>query len=104
VIYANEAAARMVGYPSGRAFVEAPLQETMESFEVLDEEGRPFPLENLPGRRALRGEEGAEEVLRFRVLATGEERWSVVKAVPVFDEGGRVRMAVNIFRDVTGQR
>jgi PAS domain S-box-containing protein len=104
VIYANEAAARMVGYPSGRAFVEAPLQETMESFEVLDEEGRPFPLENLPGRRALRGEEGAEEVLRFRVLATGEERWSVVKAVPLFDEGGRVRMAVNIFRDVTGQR
>jgi PAS domain S-box-containing protein len=103
VIYANEAAARMVGYPSGRAFVEAPLQETMERFEVLDEEGRPFPLENLPGRRALGGEEGAEEVLRFRVLATGEERWSIVRAVPVFDEGGRVRMAVNIFRDVTEQ-
>jgi PAS domain S-box-containing protein len=104
VIYANEAAARMVGYPSGRAFVEAPLQETMERFEVLDEEGRPFPLENLPGRRALRGEEGAEEVLLFRVLATGEERWSIVRAVPVFDEGGRVRMAVSIFRDVTEQR
>jgi len=104
VIYANEAAARMVGYPSGRAFVEAPVQEVMERFEVLDEEGRPFPLENLPGRKALRGEEGAEEVLRFRVLETGEERWSIVKAVPVFDEWGRVRMAVNVFRDVTEQR
>ena len=73
-------------------------------FEVVDEEGRPFPLENLPGRRALSGEERAEEVLRFRVLARGEERWSVVRAVPIFDEQGEVRMAVNIFRDITEQR
>jgi PAS domain S-box-containing protein len=104
VIYANEAAARMVGYPSARAFVEAPWREVMERFEVQDEEGRPFPLERLPGRRALLGEEGAEEVLRFRVRATGEERWSIVKATPVFDERGNVRLAVNIFRDVTESR
>ena len=104
VIYANEAAARMVGYPSGRALVEAPLQQVMERFEVFEAEGRPFPLENLPGRRALGGEEGAEEVLRFRISETGEERWSLVKAMPVFDEQRRVRMAVNIFRDVTEQR
>ncbi len=104
VIYANETAARMVGYPSGQALVEAPLQEVMERFEVFDEEGRPFPLEKLPGRRALQGDEGAEEILRFRVIETGEERWSLVRAMPVFDAGGRVCMAVNIFRDVTERR
>jgi PAS domain S-box-containing protein len=76
----------------------------MAGFEVFDEEGRPFPLGHLPGRRALSGEEGAEEVLRFRALATGEERWSVVRAEPVFDERGEVRVAVNIFRDVTESR
>jgi PAS domain S-box-containing protein len=59
------------------------------------------PLEELPGRRALRGEEGNERVLCFRVVATGEERWSVVRAMPVFDENGSVLMAVNIFHDVT---
>jgi PAS domain S-box-containing protein len=101
VIYANEVAARMVGYPSARAFLEASLQEVMQRFEVFDESGRPFPLKNLPGRRALQGEEGIEEVLRFRVVATGEERWSVVRAMPVFEEDGQVRMAVNIFHDVT---
>ena len=66
--------------------------------------GRPFPLENLPVRRALAGEERAEELLRFRSLASGEERWSVVTAVPVFDEGGRVRIVVNVLRDVSEQR
>jgi PAS domain S-box-containing protein len=76
----------------------------MERFEVFDEEGRSFPLEKLPGRRALQGAEGAEEVLRFRVIETGEERWSLVRAMPVFDAGGRVCMAVNIFRDVTERR
>jgi PAS domain S-box-containing protein len=101
VIYANEGAARTLGYPSARAFLEAPLQEVMQKFEVFDESGRPFPLENLPGRRALQGEEGIEEVLRFRVVTTGEERWSVVRAMPVFDEDGRIRLAVNIFHDIT---
>jgi PAS domain S-box-containing protein len=104
IIYANEAAARMIGYPSGQALVEAPLREVMERFEVLDEEGSPFPLEKLPGRRALGGEEGADEELCFRVLATGEERWSIVRAAPVLDDRGRVRMAVNIFRDITERR
>jgi PAS domain S-box-containing protein len=101
VVYANEVAARMVGYASARAFLEAPLQEVMQRFEVFDESGGPFPLEELPGRRALQGEEGAEEVLCFRVVATGEERWSVVRAMPVFDEEGQIGMAVNIFHDVT---
>jgi PAS domain S-box-containing protein len=101
VIYANGPAAKTLGYPSAQAFLEAPLQEVMQRFEVFDESGNPFPLEKLPGRRALQGEERVEEVLRFCVLATGEERWSVVRAMPVFDEEGRIRLAVNIFHDVT---
>jgi PAS domain S-box-containing protein len=101
IIYANESAARMVGFPSARDLVEAPLDEVMTKFELLDEEGSPLPAERLPGRRALAGEEGPEEVMRFRILATGEERWTIVKAMPIFGERGRVRMAVNIFRDIT---
>jgi len=104
LVYANEAAARMVGYPSAGAFLQAPLREVMQRFEVMDEQGSLLPLKNLPGRRALRGEEGAEEVVSFRVVATGEERWSVVRATPVFDQEGQVRFAVNIFHDLTERR
>jgi PAS domain S-box-containing protein len=101
IIYANDAAARMIGFTSARDLAEVSIQRVMERFELLDEAGNPFPLEGLPGRRALAGEEGAEDILRFRVLATGEERWATVKAMPIFGEQGRVRMAVNIFRDIT---
>jgi signal transduction histidine kinase len=40
----------------------------------------------------------------FRILATGEERWAVVKAMPIFGEQGTVRMAVNVFRDITERK
>jgi len=101
VIYANEAAARLTGFSSVQDAVESPPDELIARYELLDEEGHPFPVDRLPGRRALMGEEGAEEVLRFRILATGEERWTRVKAMPIFGERGTVRMAVNILRDIT---
>jgi PAS domain S-box-containing protein len=104
LVYANDVSARIAGYSSVEAMVETPTQERVEALEITDESGQPFPPDRLPGRRALRGEEGAEEVLRFRVLGTGEERWTIAKAAPVFGEGGRVRMAVSIFRDVTESR
>ena len=101
LIYANETAARLAGFPSAQDMVEASLDELMAKFELLDEEGRPLPAHRLPGRRALAGENGPEEVLRFRIKATGEERWAIVKALPIFGEQDRVQMAVNIFRDIT---
>jgi PAS domain S-box-containing protein len=101
VIYVNEAAARLTGFSSVREMMAASPAELIARYEVLDEEGHPFPLDRLPGRRALAGEEAAEEILRFRILATGEERWTIVKAVPIFGERGTVRMAVNILRDIT---
>ena len=101
VIYANEAAARLTGFTSVQDVVQSPPDGLIARYELLDEEGRPFPADRLPGRRALNGEEGAEEVLRFRILATGEERWAIVQATPIFGEQGTVRMAVNIIRDIT---
>jgi PAS domain S-box-containing protein len=102
LIYANEAAAKIIGCPTAEALLETPVREAMRNFEVVDENGRPLPLGELPGRRALRGEK-AEALVRFREVPTGEERWSVVSATPVFDERGRVRFSVNIFRDMTEQ-
>jgi PAS domain S-box-containing protein len=101
IIFANETAARLVGFSSASDLVHSPQDELMARFDLLDEEGHPLPADRLPGRRALAGEDGSEEVMRFRVLATGEERWAIVKAMPIFGDGGAVRMAVNVFRDIT---
>jgi PAS domain S-box-containing protein len=63
--YANEAAARLLGYPSVHALLEAPRQDIMRQFEVLNDSGQPLPTEYLPSRRALRGERETEAVVRY---------------------------------------
>jgi PAS domain S-box-containing protein len=104
LIYAKECAAHLFGYPSARELLVAPAQEVLDRFEIMDKSGRPFPLDQLPGRRALGGESAPEQLLYFRASATGEQRWSVVRATPIFDEHGEILLAVNIFRDVTESR
>lgn len=104
LVYANDAAAQLLGYPSGPSLLEAPLGSVVRNFAVTDEDGHAFSLERLPGRRALQGETPEALVLRFRSAASGEERWSLVRALPVFDADGRVAFAVNAFQDVTAMK
>jgi len=104
MIYANDAAARLIGFPSPQALLDASVSEIMQNFVVMDETGQPLPLERLPGRQALKGEKPETTLVRFRVLKTGEEHWSLVSAAPVLDERGQVQFAVNIFHDVTERR
>jgi PAS domain S-box-containing protein len=101
LLFANEAAAASMGFDSPEALMEASLATILERYDILDEDGEPFPIEALPGRRALDGEDGAESVVRFRVRATGEERWSAVKASPIRDHDGNVTMAINVIEDIT---
>jgi PAS domain S-box-containing protein len=99
IVYANDSAARFVGFDSADDFLAADRAEVIDRFEMLDEEGRPLPPDELPGRRALRGE-GGERVIRYRVKATGEERWSIVRANPV-SAGSDAPLAVSVIHDVT---
>jgi two-component system sensor kinase FixL len=101
LVYANDVAARMTGYASVQALLEAPRAEILQQFEIFDEAGQPFSLEHLPALLALQGIAGSEALVRFRVRATGEERWSVIKATPVYDEHGQPQLAINTFHDIT---
>jgi len=104
VVYANLAAARMSGYGSVDEFLATDPRERLAHWVMLDEDGEPFPVEDLPGRRVLVGEREAEAVLRVRDRRDGHEFWSLVKATATFDAQGRVRNAINLFRDITGQK
>jgi PAS domain S-box-containing protein len=101
LLFANDAAVRLLGFESAEALINAPPATIMGKYELLDERGAPYPLEALPGRRALGGEDNAETVVRFRVRATGDERWSAVKATPIRDDDGNVTMAINVIEDIT---
>lgn len=103
IVYANEAAARFVGFSTSAEFLAASAETVLARFEILDENRQPLPLEMLPGRRALHGE-ATEQTVCYRILATNEERWSIVRANPVYAADGEVALSVSVFRDITAGR
>lgn len=104
LIYANETAARMTGCATVDELLTTPVRELLERFEMFDDDGNPFPLDRLPGRLALQGLTAPETLIRFRVVASGQERWSLVSATPVAGTDGQPRYAINIFHDVTERK
>ncbi|MGZ6682495.1 MAG: GAF domain-containing protein, partial [Solirubrobacteraceae bacterium] len=90
LVYVNQAAAEVMGCSSAEEVLSTPLAQLMDAFVILDEDGRPFDLRELPGRRALAGEEPRPALTQSVTKATGEVRWSVTKATPVRDEHGAV--------------
>jgi PAS domain S-box-containing protein len=104
LLFANDAAARLIGFASAADLLATPVAELVERFEILDEDRNPMPLDRLPGREALAGVEGAEATVCYRIRATGEERWSIVRASPAHAPDGTVRYAINVFHDITERK
>ena len=102
LLFANDEAARLSGYASAAEFLAAP--NVIRQFEIIDEDGQPYPVDNLPGRRALRGEDSGEVTLRFRFEPTGTTHWASVRATGIRDGGGRVTHVINTFRNISDER
>ena len=103
LVYANDAAARQLGLRSADELLHADVADIVGRYELLGVDREPFPLERLPGRRALAGEDPPPELICYRLKSTGEERWSQVKATAILDEGGTPVLAINVVEDVTDQ-
>jgi PAS domain S-box-containing protein len=101
LVYANDAAVRLLGFETAEEMLAAPPAEILGRFEIYDDDGQPIPLEHFPGRRALAGERPPPLTVRYRRHGTNEERWSRVQATPVFDDAGAVRLAINVIEDIT---
>jgi len=101
-IFANQAAADLLGFPTPSDLTGAPPGTIMSRFLVSDEQGDELGLESMPARRLFKGEHPEPLLVRNIVRATGEERWLIVRSSPIADpESERVSYAVNVFENVT---
>jgi PAS domain S-box-containing protein len=100
LLFVNEAAAKASGYNTPQEMMSDPSR-WIKDFELFDEEGNGYNLSTLPGRRALSGELNAQDLIRFVDKNTQEERWSLIKARPVFDGKKNVQLVINIIQDIT---
>lgn len=100
--YANEAAARMAGFGSAAEYLSASAAEVSRRLSVLDADGQPLPADQLPSRRALRGEETPEQLVQYRREDTGEASWSRTRSRTVRGVDGEL-LAITLLHDVTDE-
>lgn len=101
VLFANEAAARIMGLRSASEAIGRRSASLTGAFELLDEEGAPFDLAAMPTRRAWAGEREPEAVIRFRTHGAQDDRWSLVRARLLEGGSDDSDLVVTSFQDIT---
>ncbi len=101
LVFANPAALALLGVPSLEDLNDRTRDELMGLYEAFDEHGRALSLEDLPSTQVKDGVIPEPLLVRNVIRATGEERWLLYKATPVFDPEGAVSLVVNVVEDVT---
>jgi PAS domain S-box-containing protein len=100
VVYANDAAVRLLGATSIDEVLSAAPGELAARFVISKEDGSPVTEADLPGRQLLEGAPGGTLLTRSVFRATGESFWYLTKSSRFNDEHGRT-LAVNVIEDVT---
>ncbi len=103
-VFANRAAAKICGFETGEELMSAPPGAVAARFDVLDEDGRPFPRDQIPAFRVLAGEKLATALVQVRHRATRREWWTMIQASAVVARDGTHELAISIWHDVTDQR
>lgn len=102
LIYANETAARMLGFNSAKELLATPVEQIAGAFDTTLDDGSPLRMEELPGRKVIEGErEPKPLVVRAVSRRTGAVEWRVTKASGVYDREGRLKLVVNVIEDIT---
>ncbi len=102
LIYANETAAKMLGFHSAQELIATPVAEIASAFDTTLEDGSPLQIEDVPGRRVIAGErEPKPLVVRAVNRMTGDVDWRVTKASGVYDREGALKLVVNVIEDIT---
>ncbi|HET6866694.1 MAG TPA: SpoIIE family protein phosphatase [Solirubrobacteraceae bacterium] len=101
LVFANDAAARLLGLASAEDVLAMSSEQLMALYDVFDEHGHEISLDQLPSAAATRGESARPLLVRNVIRSTGEERWLLHKATPVFDADGALSMVISVIEDLT---
>jgi len=101
MVFANSAAAEFLGYDSPETLLDAPREEVLSRYLILDEEGLALPERAAITSRMSRGMLPWHDVLRIVSPSTGEEHWVILHSVAIAGDDGEPLYAVTTVEDVT---
>ncbi len=101
ITYANEAAGRILEVYKNTI---TGSYYNDRKWRQIDEQGNPYPLEELPLALTLRDRREVHDLVHGIVAPGGETKWLSVNSAPLLDEDGKLTGAIASFRDITERR
>ncbi len=101
LVYANRAALRHLGYESLQDIQRRGLNEIMSDYVVLDDQGQPVQMSDLPSVRLLQGKPAEPLLIHSINRHNGTSRWELLKTAALRGGDGRLIAAVTVIEDVT---
>ncbi len=99
VVALNREGERLQGFAASETVDRVNLHDHRAHYDLSAPDGRPLESEELPGLRALRGEDVVQQEILWRV---GDERRAIItNASPLRDAVGAIAGAVVVAQDVT---
>ncbi len=101
LVYVNNEAAKLTGYSSIDEMLKAPKLDYIYKFDLRNEYGKKFLVENLPGRIALQTGKNAQATVKFIHKRTGEVRWLTITSTVIYRGRERKPLVVNVMQDIS---
>jgi PAS domain S-box-containing protein len=102
IIFANRAAAELLGVDEPAQLIGTDTDELMGRFLLLDQEGRELRAEETPRWQVFADEAPDSLLVHSIVRESGRERWLMAHSSPVRDpESGQLTYSVNVYEDIT---
>ncbi|MDB5050329.1 MAG: domain S-box protein [Fibrobacteres bacterium] len=104
VVFANDAAARMLGMDSAQKILETSLEDLAAALSARDESGSPVCWPSLTAAFAPETEPVAGKVLRVGNKRGAGERWLVASSAAIRDGEGRIQLLIASAYDFTERK
>jgi serine phosphatase RsbU (regulator of sigma subunit)/PAS domain-containing protein len=105
LVYANQAAADLIGMESAAEFIRATAPARVGRYELYTENGEPLPDDDDVVAEAVRaGNLPLHGIYRLIVVGTREERWIRASVEPISGPDGALLYAVTTIEDVTSAK
>ncbi|MEX0968320.1 MAG: PAS domain S-box protein [Bacteroidia bacterium] len=109
IVFCNQLGAYFQGYDTASELIAQKnigdvQAQFLKNFIVEDEQGNPISTEKSVVLRALKGEENCETIAHYFDKQKQTDRWVLVRANPILDEEGKVKLALLSITDISAQK
>ncbi len=104
IMFTNAASSSRTGRPSINALLGVPDSQFEAEYKLLNDRDSTLVHVSQPGNQVFVTKRPAEVTLGIKARDSGQESWLMLVSTPIFNEGGEIRLVVNVLHDITEKR